>query len=80
MGSSDVQCIAPQMIILRVVRGRAWTRNTSAMTDTNLEFTRSAQAATETQLGFGASTEDVEGKHAEFVATQRSNASTVDVV
>ncbi|KAL1943618.1 hypothetical protein VTO73DRAFT_4063 [Trametes versicolor] len=73
-------CIAPQMIILRVVRGRAWTRNTSAVTDTNLEFTKSAQAATETQLEFGASTEDVERKHAEFVATQQSNASTVEVV
>lgn len=76
-----MQCIAPQMIILRVVRGRAWTRNTSsAMTDTNLDFTKSAQAATETQLEFGASTEDVERKHAEFVTTQQSNASTVDVV
>ncbi|OJT11895.1 hypothetical protein TRAPUB_11541 [Trametes pubescens] len=68
-------CIAPQMIILRVVRGRAWTRNTSAMTSTNLEFTHSAQAATATQLEF-----DAADKHAEFVATQQSNASTVDVV
>lgn len=68
------------MIILRVVRGRAWTRNTSVATNTNLEFTKSAQAATETQLEFGASTEDVERKHAEFVATQQSNASTVEVV
>ncbi|KAI0821783.1 hypothetical protein BC628DRAFT_1464255 [Trametes gibbosa] len=72
-------CIAPQMIILRVVVGRAWTRERSAMTSTNLEFTKSAQNATETRLEFGAD-ESNAVKHSGFVTTQQSDSSTVDVV
>lgn len=35
------QCFAPQLIVLRVVSGRAWTRDKSSMfgQDTRLEFT-----------------------------------------
>ncbi|KAI0668278.1 hypothetical protein C8Q78DRAFT_980799 [Trametes maxima] len=70
-------CIAPQMIILRVVTGRAWTRDKSAMTGTNLEFTKTAQGhttgTTMTQYGDESLT-----KHAELsVTTKQSNTSSV---
>ncbi|KAH9850923.1 hypothetical protein C2E23DRAFT_734006 [Lenzites betulinus] len=73
-------CIAPQMIILRVVAGRAWTRDRSTMTSTNLEFTKTAQNATETRLEFGIDESNGSAKHAELVSTQNSTSSTVDIV
>ncbi|KAI0652797.1 hypothetical protein C8Q70DRAFT_914352 [Cubamyces menziesii] len=38
-------CVAPQMIVLRVISGRAWTRDRAAtLTSTGLEFTHTAKS------------------------------------
>ena len=42
-----LQCISPQLVVLRVVAGRAWTRDTSTMSRSKLEFTE----ASRTQIG-----------------------------
>ncbi|KAI0773184.1 hypothetical protein BD413DRAFT_314484 [Trametes elegans] len=70
-------CIAPQMIILRVITGRGWTRDRSAMTGTDLEFTKTAHATTTGHIEF--SGESVE-KHMELVITEtRSSPSGSEV-
>ena len=42
-----LQCISPQLVVVRVVAGRAWTRDTSTMSRSKLEFTE----ASRTQIG-----------------------------
>ncbi|KAI0354390.1 hypothetical protein OH77DRAFT_1425957 [Trametes cingulata] len=69
-------CIAPQMIILRVVAGRAWTRDKSAMTATNLEFTKSGDGSATRVDSFG---ESRFTKHSELTS-KHSNPSMIEVV
>ncbi|KAI9066056.1 hypothetical protein FKP32DRAFT_1674315 [Trametes sanguinea] len=70
-------CIAPQMIILRVVSGRAWTRDKSAMTGTNIEFTKTAHG-TNSDLGLGDESPIKESPGLSL--TKQSNASTMVVI
>ena len=44
-----MQCIAPQLVVLRVVAGRAWTREKTSMIQSKLEFTDGSR----TQIGGG---------------------------
>ncbi|KAM5540176.1 hypothetical protein V8D89_006316 [Ganoderma adspersum] len=66
-------CIAPQLVVLRVVAGRAWTREkTSMMIQSKLEFTDGSR----TQIEGGISTNE---KSDHVLVTSRSHTSSEDV-
>ena len=49
--AAAAQCFAPQLIVLRVMSGRAWTRDVSSMLDSRLEFTERSTTQVEAALG-----------------------------
>ena len=51
-----LQCFAPQLIVLRVITGRAWTRDPSTMFGTRLEFSDRST----TRVAGGSDTQDDE--------------------
>ncbi|CDO73848.1 hypothetical protein BN946_scf185016.g5 [Trametes cinnabarina] len=70
-------CIAPLMIVLRVVSGRAWTRDRSTMTSTNIAFSNTAHRTnSELDLGDESPTKESGGNDE---LTKQSNASTMVV-
>ena len=69
------QCIAPQLVVLRVVAGRAWTREKTSMIQSKLEFTDGSR----TQIGGGQSTNDKEKSHHDLVVRTASRSSSNDI-
>ena len=72
------QCFAPQLIVLRVITGRAWTRDKSAATSTGLEFTNTA-ASDKSDLAFGDDDARAAKQLELRLETKRSNPSSTDV-
>ena len=68
-----IQCIAPQLVVLRVVAGRAWTREKTSMIQSKLEFTDGSR----TQIEGSHSTNE---KSDHVLVTSRSHTSSEDVV
>ena len=71
-----LQCFAPQLIVLRVITGRAWTRDPSTMfgVGTRLEFTDRST----TRVG-GSDKSDDEEKFGTMLASPVTDSDSVSV-